>query len=219
MFCGLGLYSSTGWRNEAVGAEGVCPAAQRYGSSLESGGSIYTAPGVTGGFGASATWLEEISKIYFTFTKIQLKLQIHIFLEEGKTDTVVSHYLQQDAKAHVKKLGRKLTLIVSFKCSTTGPPWLKTLHISRQRVFVTRTKIFHHSFNLYLSNMSNINIYNTSCPHFKVKASHSFGVTRFFHCYSKSRRCLFFQGITEVIPETYVAALLQTHAWVNSRWL
>lgn len=35
--------------------KGLNPAAQRYGWSVESGGSLYTAPGVTGSFEASAT--------------------------------------------------------------------------------------------------------------------------------------------------------------------
>lgn len=65
-----GLYSSFGWRNEAGDAERFSSAAQRYGWSVESGGSLYAAPGVTGSFGALATWLEEIKPQQ---SKIRLK--------------------------------------------------------------------------------------------------------------------------------------------------
>lgn len=55
-----GFYS---WkRSEADDAGAVCPAAHRYGWSVDSGGSWYTEPGVTGGFEASAAWLQEITE-------------------------------------------------------------------------------------------------------------------------------------------------------------
>ncbi len=58
-----GLYSRFRWSILVVDAEGLNPAAQRYGWSVERDGSLYTEPGVTGTFGVSATSLEAITII------------------------------------------------------------------------------------------------------------------------------------------------------------